>query len=87
MPFASYTKVSREDSDAIYAYLRTIYPVVQKNKEHELEFPYNNRSLVIGWRTLYFKEGDVKPDAAKSDEWNRGAYLVEGLGHCGMCHT
>jgi mono/diheme cytochrome c family protein len=87
MPFASYTKISREDSDAIYAYLRTIAPVVRKNKEHELDFPYNNRSLVLGWRTLYFTEGDFKPDAGKSDEWNRGAYLVDGLGHCGMCHT
>lgn len=87
MPFGSYTKVSREDSDAIYSYLRTIEPVSQKNKEHELDFPYNNRSLVLGWRTLFFKEGDFKPDTAKSDDWNRGAYLVEGLGHCGMCHT
>jgi mono/diheme cytochrome c family protein len=87
MPFGSYTKVSREDSDAIYAYLRTVEPASRKNKEHELDFPYNNRSLVLGWRTLFFKEGDFKPDTEKSDEWNRGAYLVEGLGHCGMCHT
>lgn len=87
MPFASYTKVSRQDSDAIYAYLLRIEPVSQKNREHELQFPYNNRSLVLGWRTLFFTEGAFKPDAQKSDEWNRGAYLVEGLGHCGMCHT
>ncbi|MDE1994636.1 MAG: cytochrome c, partial [Rhizobiaceae bacterium] len=87
MPFASYTKVTREDSDAIYAYLRTVEPVHQKDKEHELDFPYNNRSLILGWRTLFFKEGTFAPDPTKSDEWNRGAYLVEGLGHCGMCHT
>lgn len=87
MPFASYTKITREDSDAIYAYLRTIEPVSQENREHQLEFPYNNRSLMIGWRTLFFREGTFKPDPSKSDEWNRGAYLVEGLGHCGMCHT
>ncbi|WP_162252448.1 MULTISPECIES: cytochrome c [unclassified Rhizobium] len=87
MPFASYTKVTREDSDAIYAYLRTIDPVVHKNREHELSFPYNNRSLVLGWRTLFFSEGEFQPDEDKSVEWNRGAYLVEGLGHCGMCHT
>lgn len=87
MPYASYTKVSREDSDAIFAYLRSVPPVRQENREHDLRFPYNNRSLILGWRTLYFKEGEFKPDTAKSDEWNRGAYLVEGLGHCGMCHS
>jgi mono/diheme cytochrome c family protein len=87
MPFASYTKVTREDSDAIYAYLQSIDPVAKKNKPQELKFPYNNRSLVLGWRTLYFNEGTFTPEKTKSDEWNRGAYLVEGLGHCGMCHT
>ncbi|MGY3607595.1 MULTISPECIES: c-type cytochrome [unclassified Bradyrhizobium] len=87
MPFGSYTKVTREDSDAIYAYLRSVPPVKQVNKPHELTFPFNNRSLIIGWRTLFFNEGEFKPDPTKSAEWNRGAYLVEGLGHCGMCHT
>jgi mono/diheme cytochrome c family protein len=87
MPFASYTKVTREDCYAIYAYLRTVDPVHQQNRPHDLRFPYNNRSLIIGWRTLFFNEGEYKPDPTKSEEWNRGAYLVEGLGHCGMCHT
>ena len=87
MPFASYTKVTREDSDAIYAYLRSIASVKQLNRPHDLTFPFNNRSLILGWRTLFFKEGEFKPDPAKSPEWNRGAYLVEGLGHCSMCHT
>jgi mono/diheme cytochrome c family protein len=87
MPFASYTKVTREDSDAIYAYLRSIPPVKQPNRPHDLTFPFNNRSLIIGWRTLFFSEGEFKPDPTKSADWNRGAYLVEGLGHCGMCHT
>lgn len=87
MPFGAYTKVTREDSDAIFAYLRSVPPVKLANRPHELKFPYNNRSLVLGWRTLYFSEGEYRPDAAKSDEWNRGAYLVQGLGHCSMCHT
>ena len=87
MPFGSYTKVTREDSDAIFAYLRTVPPVKQVNTPHDLRFPYNNRSLIIGWRTLFFNEGEYKPDPTKSAEWNRGAYLVEGLGHCAMCHT
>jgi mono/diheme cytochrome c family protein len=87
MPFGSYTKVTRADSDAIYAYLRSIPPVKQPNKPHDLRFPFDNRSLILGWRTLFFRGGEYKPDAGKSAEWNRGAYLVEGLGHCGMCHT
>jgi len=87
MPFASYTKVTRADSDAIFAYLKTIPPVNQKNRPHDLRFPYDNRQLIHGWRTLYFTEGEFKPDPTKSAEWNRGAYLVEGLGHCSMCHS
>jgi mono/diheme cytochrome c family protein len=87
MPFASYTQVTRADSDAIFAYLMSNTPVKQKNREHELRFPYNNRELLLGWRTLYFKAGEYKPDNSKSAEWNRGAYLVKGLGHCAMCHT
>jgi len=87
MPFASYTKVTRADTDAIYAYLRSVPAVRQASRQHDLRFPYNNRALLIGWRTLYFKEGEYVPDKTKSAEWNRGAYLVEGLGHCAMCHT
>jgi len=87
MPFGSYTKVTRKDSDAIFAYLKTVPPVKQVNRPHDLKFPYNNRSLILGWRTLFFYEGEYKPDPKQSEEWNRGAYLVEGLGHCGMCHT
>lgn len=87
MPFASYTKITREDSDAIFAYLMSVPAVAQPSRPHELRFPYNNRSLLIGWRTLYFQEGEYQPDKSKSVEWNRGAYLVQGLGHCAMCHT
>jgi len=87
MPFASYTKVTREDSDAIYAYLMSVPPIRQQNRPHELRFPYNKRDLLMGWRALYFKEGEYVPDPKQSAQWNRGAYLVEGLGHCAMCHT
>jgi mono/diheme cytochrome c family protein len=87
MPFAQYTKVTREDNDAIFAYLQSLPPVKQKNKPHELRFPFNKRELLVGWRTLYFRQGEYKPDPAQSAQWNRGAYLVEGLGHCTMCHT
>jgi mono/diheme cytochrome c family protein len=87
MPFANYTRVTRADSDAIYAYLMSVTPVERQNRPHELRFPFNQRELLLGWRTLYFKEGEYVPDPKQSDEWNRGAYLVQGLGHCSMCHT
>jgi mono/diheme cytochrome c family protein len=87
MPFASYTRVTRPDSDAIYAYLMSVLPVQQKNRPHELRFPYNQRELLLGWRALYFKEGEYIPDPKQSKQWNHGAYLVQGLGHCTMCHT
>ncbi|WP_244132340.1 cytochrome c [Burkholderia lata] len=87
MPFGSYTKVTRADSDAIFAYLLSVPPVHQPNRAHELRFPFNQRQLLLGWRTLFFREGEYQPDPAQSAEWNRGAYLVEGLGHCTMCHT
>lgn len=87
MPFASYTKVTRADCDAIFAYLMSVPPVKQANRPHELKFPFNNRDLLLGWRALYFKEGEYSTDAKQSAAWNRGAYLVQGLGHCAMCHT
>jgi mono/diheme cytochrome c family protein len=87
MPYASYTKVTRADSDAIFAYLRSVPAVNHPNREHDLQFPYDNRQLILGWRTLYFNEDEYQPDASKSAEWNRGAYLVGGLGHCAMCHS
>lgn len=87
MPFANYTKVTRADSDAIYAYLMSVPPVNQRNRPHELRFPYNNRELLVGWRTLYFRPGEYQPDPKQSAQWNRGGYLVQGLGHCSMCHT
>ena len=87
MPFASYTKVTRTDSDAIFSYLMSVPPVKQQNRPHELSFPFNQRDILLGWRTLYFKQGEFAPEAKQTTEWNRGAYLVKGLGHCAMCHT
>ncbi len=87
MPFPAYTKITRADSDAIFAYLHSLQPVSQVNRENELRFPYNNRSLMYGWRVLYFTEGTFAPDPARSAEFNRGAYLVQSLGHCASCHS
>ena len=86
-PYTSYTKVSREDSDAIYAWMRTVPAVQQQNREHALRFPYNQRWLLAAWRTLYFKPGLYEPVGDKPAQWNRGAYLVQGLGHCAACHS
>ena len=86
-PYTDYTKVTREDADALYAYLRTLTPVRQPNREHRLAFPYNQRIVLAFWRTLYFRPGEYRPDPRQDDAWNRGAYLVQGLGHCAACHT
>jgi mono/diheme cytochrome c family protein len=86
-PYTNYTKVTREDSDLIYAYLMSVKPVKQKSRPHAMGFPYSQRELMAGWRALYFKPGEFKENPNQSKEWNRGAYLVEGLGHCNACHA
>ena len=86
-PYPNYTKVTREDSDALYAFLRSLPAVQQTNKAPDLRFPYNQRVLLAFWRALYFTPGSFAADASQSAEWNRGAYLVQGLGHCSACHT
>jgi len=85
--YTSFTKVSRDDALAIFAYLQSLTPVHQPAKPLGLEFPYNVRNSLKPWRALYFREGEFQPDASKSEAWNRGAYLVQGLGHCNECHA
>jgi mono/diheme cytochrome c family protein len=87
MPYPNYTKMSHDDVMAIRAYLRTVEPVTNKVNRSTLPFPFNIRTAMRGWNMLFFNEGEFKPDPNKSAEWNRGAYLVEGPGHCGACHT
>jgi mono/diheme cytochrome c family protein len=86
-PYTNYTKVVRADADDLFAYFRSVKPVRKPSRKHELTFPYNQRKLLIGWRALYFKAGEYQDDAAQTKEWNRGAYLVDGLGHCNACHS
>ncbi|MDB5798597.1 MAG: cytochrome c [Paucimonas sp.] len=86
-PYPNYTRVTREDSDAIHAWLRSVAPVRQANAEHSLRFPYNQRWLLAGWRALYFRPGVFQADASATPQLNRGAYLVQGLGHCNACHA
>lgn len=86
-PYTSYTMISDEDVAAIYAYLKTVVPVKYTPPENDLGFPYNQRWAIGLWKSLYFDEGRFEPQPSQSEQWNRGAYLVEGLGHCGMCHS
>ena len=86
-PYTSYTQVTREDSDALFAYLGSLPPVVAPNLPHALRFPYQSQAALAVWRALYFSPGVYEPDAARGAEWNRGAYLAKGLGHCAACHT
>ena len=86
-PYTEYTLVTREDSDAIFAFLRSIPAVEQARRPHELRFPYDTQAAVAVWRALFFEPEIFTADASQSPEWNRGAYLVRGLGHCIACHS
>jgi len=86
-PYTSYTLVTREDALAIKAYLFSLAPVAKPNREHDVPFPFSWRLTQRGWRMLFFSPETFTPDPARDDEWNRGAYLVRGLAHCGECHT
>src|SRR5579871_2180075 len=87
MPYTYMTKVTREDALAIRAYLNTVPAVHNPVHTNQLPFPFNIRASLTEWDALNFKPGPFKPVAGKSAEWNRGAYLAEGLAHCGLCHT
>jgi mono/diheme cytochrome c family protein len=86
-PYDHFTHVSEDDDRALYAYLMTREPVRASARENQLSFPFNQRVVVAGWKLLFLHRGTYQPDSKKSAEWNRGAYLVEGLAHCGACHT
>lgn len=86
-PFPSFTHMTRADVGAIWAYLRTVPAVSRANTPNELQWPYSTRGLLRVWRWLYFTPGAHQPDPKQSAEWNRGAYLVKGIAHCGACHT
>ncbi|MDM0018091.1 c-type cytochrome [Variovorax saccharolyticus] len=85
-PYPNFTRVTREDSDALFAYLQSIPPAATPNLAHKLRFPYDTQAALAVWRALSFTPGSFAPEPARPAEWNRGAYLVEGLGHCIACH-
>jgi mono/diheme cytochrome c family protein len=87
MPYTYMTKVTREDALALRAYFNTVPAVKNAVQPNQLPFPFNVRASLVEWDALFFRPGEFKPVAGKGEEWNRGAYLAEGLAHCGMCHT
>jgi len=87
MPFTAFTKMTRDDVLAVKAYLFSLPPAHSPAKPNKLPFPLNQREALVGWRALYFKPSEFKPEQGKPAGYNRGAYLVEALAHCGMCHT
>ena len=86
-PYTNTTLVSRVDSDALFAFVKSLPAAPQVNTPHTVRFPYNSQLALAVWRALYFKPGVFQADAAQSAEFNRGAYLVGGLGHCSACHA
>ena len=87
MPYTAFRTMTEGDMEALYAFLMSQDAVSAPRQPSTLRFPFNLRPLMAGWNTLFLRGGAFQPDARRSAEWNRGAYLVDGLGHCGACHT
>ena len=86
-PYTSYQRMKFDDLRDLFAYIKTLPPVAGKVRDHDLPFPYNVRRLVGGWKLLYLNGGSIASDPTQSAQWNRGAYLVNGPGHCAECHS
>jgi mono/diheme cytochrome c family protein len=86
-PYTSFTGMSDTDVADLWIFISARRSIAQSNEQHKLRFPFNLRVLMWVWRALFFAEGPIEGDAARSKEWNRGAYLVRALAHCGECHT
>jgi len=86
-PYPNYTRLARADSDAMLAYLKSLAPVARKSRPHELRFPFDQQASLAVWRALFFRPARFETDPARPASWNRGAYLVETLGHCNACHS
>ena len=86
-PFTSYHLMTLPDVRDLYAHMKTLPAVQGKARAHDVPFPFNQRRPLGGWKLLFFDDSPFKPDASKSAQWNRGAYLVNGPGHCAECHS
>nr|WP_288497647.1 molybdopterin cofactor-binding domain-containing protein [uncultured Pseudomonas sp.] len=86
-PYTAFRNISDPDMQALYAYLMSQDPVKQSAPANQMSFPFNIRPLMAGWNTLFLGRGEYQADTSRSEQWNRGAYLVNGLGHCAACHS
>lgn len=86
-PYTDFALLSDQDIASLWLYLKTLPPVEQAALDNELAFPYNQRALLAGWKALFHEQAEFEPDPSQTEQWNRGAYLVEGAGHCGACHS
>lgn len=86
-PYPSYTKMTAQDMRDLKTYLATVPPSTKPRRAHEVSFPFSVRTALLAWKWLNFDAGELKPDASRDAKWNRGAYLVQALTHCGECHT
>lgn len=86
-PYPSYSGMTDQDMRDIFAYVRTLAPVAQPSRPHDVGFPFNLRFVQFFWRLLFFARGPYQPDRSQSAEWNRGAYLANAVAHCQECHT
>lgn len=86
-PYASYQRIALDDLRDMFAFLKTLPPVKGKVRDHEVSLPFNVRRLLGGWKFLFLDGKPFSSDTAKSAQWNRGAYLVNGPGHCAECHS
>jgi mono/diheme cytochrome c family protein len=86
-PYTAYTRLSDTDIAAMFAYLQSLPPVSNQVPDNQLSFPFNQRPLMKLWKMVFFDAGAFEPEPQQSEQWNRGAYLVEALAHCSACHT
>lgn len=86
-PYQNFAGITREDSDALFAYLSALPPVRRENRPHALRFPYDRQIALAAWRALFFRPQAFQPASERGEDWNRGAYLVQVLGHCDACHA
>jgi mono/diheme cytochrome c family protein len=86
-PYTAYTRMRADDARALWAYLASLPPVAEPDRQHDLPWYLRWRTVVHAWRWLHFQRGEWRDDPGRPPEWNRGAYLAEGMAHCGECHT
>jgi mono/diheme cytochrome c family protein len=86
-PYSSYALMTTNDVRDLFAYIKTLPAIATPSQPHRIDFPYSIRRSVGGWKLLYFRPHEFKPDATRSAAWNRGMYLTEGPAHCAECHT